>query len=80
MKTYRCIKATIVTATIAAIKHMYELHDKSEYELVVATRYKAKPERLKKLWAEHDLLERAIVRAEATLPQRVVERVKSGEL
>ena len=77
MKTHRCIKATIVTATIAAIKHMYELHDKSEFKLVCATRSKRDT---KKLWAEHDLLERAIVRAEATLPQRIVDRVKSGEL
>lgn len=32
------------------------------------------------VWEEHDLLERALIRAAATLPQPVVERIVRGEL
>ena len=77
MKTYRAIKATIVVATIKALKQMYAEHYKAELKLIKATR---KGTITTDMWDEHDLLERAIVRAEATLPQRVVERVKAGEL
>jgi hypothetical protein len=77
MKTYRSVKATIATATIAAIKHMLELHDKAERKLIIATR---KGRDTRKMWEEHDLLERALIRAAATLPQPVVERINRGEL
>lgn len=68
-------------ALIRYVKYLYEEHDHAEGALVMATRRQELAGNIMAgLWAYHDDLERDIVMAESKLPQRIVERLKRGEL
>lgn len=67
-------------AIVGKIRRLYAEHDASEATLVMATRRQKDFNVNQGLWAHHDALEREIILQESRLPQRLVEKLKRGEL
>jgi hypothetical protein len=67
-------------ALVKDFKGLMDTHDTVEAALVILTRDPVGEDVLAPLWKYHDDIERAIIGVAAELPQRLMERLKRGEL